>query len=122
MIYFFSNNDNGTGPISFEEHSKYVQLGKLSRDKDRVQRHGNNNKNIAEKFMNRQHKLNPRFGLQNINSEKDTRVLSDFDWKSYVKASGLKPGEDKNQRNAYNQEASDKLDWDRAIPDVRSAK
>ena len=47
------------------------------------------------------------------------RTIEDFDWRAYVKRSGLRPGEDKNHRNAYNQAASDALEWDRAVPDVR---
>merc|ERR1711962_341723 len=52
----------------------------------------------------------------------DKRTLDNFDWRSYVKQSGLRPGEDKNHRNAYNQAASDALEWDRAVPDVRDRK
>ena len=42
-----------------------------------------------------------------------------FDALRYVSESGLKIGEDKYQRNKFNQAASDKLKCDRHVPDTR---
>ena len=50
---------------------------------------------------------------------KDLRKLETFDWKECQRKGASKPGEDKNQRNAYNQEASENLSWDRLVPDIR---
>jgi hypothetical protein len=44
-----------------------------------------------------------------------------FDERSYISASGLKPGENAYARNKFNQEASDKLASNRDVPDTRSA-
>ena len=52
-------------------------------------------------------------------TEEDTRKLSDFDVQKYLAGDRVKDGEDKYKKNAYNQEASDKLAFDRDIPDVR---
>lgn len=43
-----------------------------------------------------------------------------FDERGYVERGGLKTGEDPYLRNKFNQQASDKLPSNRAIPDERS--
>ena len=75
---------------------------------------------IADKVVVVQH---PRVRNKVIPKEEtETRSMATFDWRGYIKRSGLKPGEDKNERNAYNQQVSDALDWDRTVPDVRDEK
>ena len=118
MLYFFSSGNTTTIIMSSSERERLVELGKLSHEKGKrklsVKVHGNsNNRNFGQKH-------HPKFADRDEHT--DNRILEDFNWRAYIKAAGLKPGEDKNQRNAYNQEASDKLDWARTIPDVRASQ
>ncbi|XP_065660780.1 polypeptide N-acetylgalactosaminyltransferase 2 isoform X3 [Hydra vulgaris] len=108
MLYFFVSNkyENEKGEISVEERNKHIDNAKLSREKDRIER----DINIANIVKD------PKF---RDNEQIDQRSLAKFDWKGYQLRGALKPGEDKNQRNAYNQEASELLPWDRVVPDVR---
>lgn len=104
MLYFFTNNSQ-IHAVSKEERDRHVALGKLARERD----HFSHNEVAIARDPN----------IRNSLEKTDTRSLDNFDWQRYIKAAGLKDGEDKNQRNAYNQEASDALAWDRDVPDVR---
>ena len=59
-----------------------------------------------------------------INSEQDTvqqdtRKISDFDTAAYISKNGFQEGEDAYARNAYNLKVSDKIPYDREVPEVR---
>jgi hypothetical protein len=126
MLYFFTSGQNPQEPLSHEERSRLVKIGKLARENDHNghDRHRNNADFIDHRDQNKKNIAIPKDPKQRgrVLDADLGRRLQDFDWKDYVKRGALKPGEDKNQRNAYNQEASEKLTWDRAIPDVRDAQ
>ena len=54
--------------------------------------------------------------------EHDTRKISDFDTADYIAKNGYKDGEDAYARNAYNLKVSDKIAFDREVPEVRDAE
>ena len=133
MLYFFTSSSNSPPPMSAEEQAKLIALGKIARDRDhRGHNIHHNNREHVEEPLQHNNDDNKKYNAKgNIfiakdpkmrNPDRDSRSLKDFDWHGYVKRGALKPGEDKNARNAYNQEASEKLAWDRPIPDVRDAK
>lgn len=114
MVVFVSNNHNRELPrMPEDERRKHIEQGKRSRELDR-------HNHPEESSIKDNPKAPPKAPPNPV--KKDARSLSDFDWKEYIRKSGLKPGEDKNQRNAYNQQASDSLPWDRQVPDVRDQK
>ena len=115
MLYFFVSSKGETvkgESISTEERNRHIDNGKQGREKDRVERDINVESVVAAK--------NPKFRDTEI-VKLDQRSLTKFDWKGYQLRGALKAGEDKNQRNAYNQEASESLPWDRVVPDVRDS-
>ena len=109
MLYFFASNTSRTQPLTLKERERQIEIGKLSRERD----HKDRNTNLFP--LPKDPKFRKEFEIQ----KKDARRLSDFNWKAYQAGGALKPGEDKNQNNAYNQEASEALAWDRDVPDVR---
>ena len=48
--------------------------------------------------------------------------MEDFDVESYLDVTRVKKGDDAYASNAYNQEASDKVAFDRDVPDVRASQ
>ena len=123
MLMFFSGNGSGEiEPMSKSEREEHIKRGKESRQLDHINKNHHEDEHVERKeaVAALQH---PKVRNKVIPKEEtDTRSLAAFDWRGYIKRSGLKPGEDKNQRNAYNQEASDALAWDRTVPDVQDAK
>ena len=122
MLYFFTSSSS-VEPLSPREHQRLVQEGKKARERDH-QKHDSDIKRAIDnkKYDSENNIVIAKDPKQRQVLNKDNRRLEDFDWKGYVKRGALKPGEDKNARNAYNQEASEKLAWDRPIPDVRDSK
>lgn len=49
----------------------------------------------------------------------DSRKISDLDPSAYITKNGFKEGEDSYARNAYNLKVSDKIAFDREVPEVR---
>ena len=45
-----------------------------------------------------------------------------FSTEAYLKGGALKEGEDKYNRNQFNQEASDAIGGDRSVPDTRHSQ
>lgn len=115
MLYFFTSNQS-VPHMSPEERNKLIQMGKLAIKKDHAK--GHESRSDSKRDNKAMIAKNPK----HRNIIVDSRKLENFDWRGYVQKGALKPGEDKDKRNAYNQEASEKLDWDRKIPDVRDAK
>ena len=114
MMYFFSSNSHDAiiaKPIASNERERHIKQGLEAFKKDHSDNHDNLN-NIPKdpEFF--------RHEREKIEAE-DLKKVENFDWKEYQRKGALKPGEDKNQRNAYNQEASENLLWDRPVPDVR---
>ncbi|XP_066936239.1 polypeptide N-acetylgalactosaminyltransferase 2-like [Clytia hemisphaerica] len=129
MLYFFTSSSNAPPPLSPEEQARLIALGKLARDRDHKGHkehhdigHGQDHQKPDEKKYNVKGNIFIAKDPKMRSNNRDSRSLKDFDWHGYVQRGALKPGEDKNVRNAYNQEASEKLAWDRPIPDVRDAK
>ena len=54
--------------------------------------------------------------------EVDSRRIEDFDVEGYLAVTRVKKGDDAYASNAYNQEASDKVAFDRDVPDVRASQ
>ena len=117
MLYFFSSSSN-VEPLSPGEHARLVQAGKVARERDHRKHESVDKKYDFENNI----VIGRDPNIRNKVLNKDSRSLNNFGWKEYVQRGALKPGEDKNARNAYNQEASEKLAWDRPIPDVRDSK
>ncbi len=61
------------------------------------------------------------FSSSNNNNNSSLYNFEYFDERSYVSAGAIKPGEDAYGRNKFNQEASDALASDRAVPDTRGS-
>lgn len=120
MLYFFTSSSS-VEPLSPREHQRLVQEGKKARERDH-QNHNSDKRTVDKKYDFENNIVIAKDPKQRQVLNRDTRRIEDYDWKGYVKRGALKPGEDKNKRNAYNQEASEKLAWDRAIPDVRDSK
>lgn len=120
MLYFFTSS-NSVEPLSPREHQRLVQEGKKARERDH-QNHYSNKDTVDKKYDSENNIVIAKDPKQRKVLNRDTRRLENYDWKGYIKRGALKPGEDKNAKNAYNQEASEKLAWDRAIPDVRDSK
>ena len=123
MLYFFTSS-NDVEVMLPGEHARLVQEGKMAREKDH-QHHQDSDKSnhIDKKYDFKKNIVVVKDPNQrNKILRTDNKKLEDFDWKGYVQRGALKPGEDRNARNAYNQEASEKLAWDRPIPDVRDAQ
>jgi len=115
MLYFFtSNSSSNVTTVTVEERNEHIKKGIEAHKKDHLVFQSSNNKKAVDSKFEAQ-----KLHVNKIEEVEDRRKLKDFDWKAYQERSGLKPGEDKNQRNAYNQEASDALPWDRGVPDVR---
>lgn len=49
----------------------------------------------------------------------DSRQITDLDPVAYITKNGFKEGEDPYARNAYNLKVSDKVTFDREVPEVR---
>lgn len=113
MLYFFSSNshDRSIPTLRPNEREQNIKQGLEGFKKDHNENHVNLH-NIPKDPEFLKHEVAQR-------EAEEYKKLETFDWKEYQRKGALKPGEDKNQRNAYNQEASEKLAWDRAIPDVR---
>ena len=125
MFYFFTSGQAPHEPLSDEERFRLVKMGKLARENDHKKndRHHNIVNGVGHQDQFKKDIAIPKDPQRRrVVIDTDRRRLQDFDWEGYVQRGALKPGEDKNQRNAYNQEASEKLTWDRAIPDVRDAQ
>lgn len=67
-------------------------------------------------------KLKKDITTLNVDSSSFNSSLSYFNEESYISKGRLKPGEDAYHNNKFNQEASDTLESNRAIPDYRHKK
>ena len=100
-----------------------------------------NRQDVLGRLLDRQNKnrpinkkldFKPNFGNNNFeipksenNENNGDDVLGKLPWRQfdetgYISATKLKPGENKYERNKFNQEASDKLSCHRSVPDTRS--
>ena len=116
-------DDKSNDQLSNLENRKENMLGRLK-----------NHQNIPKRMKD--HRLPPpkpaeakKFELPKISINNHEEIVDDnlgklpwrrFDERSYIDATKLKPGENKYGRNKFNQEASDKLQCDRSVPDTRS--
>lgn len=65
---------------------------------------------------------NEFIGVRGNSDEIDNRRIEDFNVEGYLAVTRVKKGDDAYANNAYNQEASDKVAFDRDVPDVRASQ
>jgi len=111
MLFFFMGPSSTPEVPPHEVKKQYIEYGKRARLDDHAEHHDT----VVLPKMPR----DPGFRAEIEKEKEDQRKLEAWDWKAYQNKGALKPGEDKMGRNAYNQEASDALTWNRDVPDVR---